>query len=162
MKVRALGMKVRALILPAGLLVVGGCTVGPKYKQPAYATPGGFRGADNASVAGAAQNSLGDEKWSQVFGEPELQTLIRTALANNYDIRIAAQHVLEQQAQVQITRAQQFPQITAGGTGIGATLPGSALGTTIASPLAFGTFNIGATWTPDFWGLYRKQSEAAR
>jgi multidrug efflux system outer membrane protein len=32
----------------------------------------------------------------------------------------------------------------------------------IASPLAFGTFNLGAAWNPDFWGLYRKQTEAAR
>jgi len=150
-----------ALTFPIGLLALTGCLVGPKYKQPAYPTPTVFRGADNASVSSAAQNSLGDEKWSQVFGQPELQTLIRTALTNNYDIRIATQHVLEQQAQVQVTRSQEFPQITAGGTGIGASLP-SSVGTSIGSPLAFGSFNLGATWTPDFWGLYRRQTEAAR
>jgi multidrug efflux system outer membrane protein len=104
---------------------------------------------------------LADEKWAQVFAEPELQTLIRTALTNNYDLRIAAQHVLEQQAQVQITRAQQFPQITGGGTGIGASIPPVA-GANIGSPLAFGSFNLGASWIPDFWGLYRRQTEAAR
>jgi multidrug efflux system outer membrane protein len=69
--------------------------------------------------------------------------------------------VLEQQAQVQITRSQEFPQVTGGGTGVGATLP-SNLGVNIASPLAFGSFNLGAAWNPDFWGLYRKQTEAAR
>lgn len=154
-------MKSRALILSAGLLALGGCTVGPKYKQPAYPTPASYRGADNAPVGGAAQNSLGDEKWSQVFGEPELQALIRTALTTNYDVRIAAQRVLEQAAQVQITRSQQFPQITAGGTGIGAAIP-SSLASSVGSPLAFGSFNLGAAWTPDFWGLYRRQTEAAR
>jgi outer membrane protein, multidrug efflux system len=69
--------------------------------------------------------------------------------------------VLEQQAQVQITRSQEFPQITGGGTAIGATIP-SSVGTSIPSPLAFGSLSLGATWTPDFWGIYRKQTEAAR
>jgi outer membrane protein, multidrug efflux system len=140
---------------------LAGCNVGPKYKRPAYPAPPAFRGADDASLVSDAQNSLGDEQWSQVFREPELQALIRTALANNYDVRIAAQHVLEQQAQVQITRSQEFPQITVGGSGIGATIP-TTVGSNIPNPLVVGSFNLGATWTPDFWGLYRKQTEAAR
>jgi outer membrane protein, multidrug efflux system len=143
------------------LVVLGGCNIGPRYKRPAYASPPTFRGTDDASIVSDAQNSLGDEQWSQVFREPELQALIRTALANNYDVRIAAQRVLEQQAQLQITRSQQFPQITAGGTAIGATLPNS-IGSSIPNPLAFGSLSLGATWTPDFWGIYRKQTEAAR
>jgi multidrug efflux system outer membrane protein len=96
-----------------------------------------------------------------VYHEPELQDLIRKALANNYDLRIAAQRILEQQAQVRITRSQQFPSITVGGTGIGATLP-SSLGTQLPNPLVEGSFSVSAAWTPDFWGLYRKQTEAAR
>jgi multidrug efflux system outer membrane protein len=155
--------KRRRAVAAAGVLwiTIAGCNIGPRYARPAYPAPSTFRGADEASIVSDAQNSLGDEQWSQVFREPELQTLIRTALVNNYDVRIAAQRVLEQQAQVQIARSQQFPQITGGGTGIGATLPPIA-GTSIASPLAFGSFNLGATWTPDFWGIYRKQTEAAR
>ena len=147
----------------AGVLMAGiaGCTVGPNYKRPAYPTPPALRGADGSSVTGNPQNSLGDEQWSQVFREPELQGLIRTALTNNYDVRIAAQRVLEQQAQVKITRSQQFPQITGGGSAIGATLPGG-LGSDIPNPLVEGSFDLSAAWTPDFWGLYRRQTEAAR
>ena len=120
----------------AGVVSAGiaGCTVGPNYKRPTYPAPPAFRGADDASVTSDAQNSLGDEQWSQVFRQPELQALIRTALTNNYDVRIAAERVLEQQAQVKITRSQQFPQITGGGTAIGATLPGG-LGSGIPNPL---------------------------
>jgi outer membrane protein, multidrug efflux system len=147
----------------AGVLAIGiaGCNVGPNYKRPAYPTPPALRGPDDSSVTSDAQNSLGDEQWSQVFREPELQGLIRTALTNNYDVRIAAQRVLEQQAQVKITRSQQFPQITGGGSAIGATLPGG-LGTGIPNPLVEGSFDLSAAWTPDFWGLYRRQTEAAR
>ncbi|HEY1483722.1 MAG TPA: TolC family protein, partial [Candidatus Acidoferrum sp.] len=103
-------------VIAAGAFFIAGCNVGPRYKRPAYAAPESFRGADNAPVVSGTQNSLGDEKWSEVFREPELKTLIQTALVNNYDVRIAAQRVLEQQAQVQITRSQEFPQITGGGT----------------------------------------------
>jgi outer membrane protein, multidrug efflux system len=142
-------------------VVIAGCNVGPRYNRPAVSTPPAFRGADDASIVSDAQNSIADQQWSEVFREPELQALIRTALTNNYDIRIAARRVLEQQAQVQITRSQEFPTVTGGGTGVGATLP-SNLGVNIASPLAFGSFNLGAAWNPDFWGLYRKQTEAAR
>ncbi len=44
---------------------------------------------------------------------------------------------------------------------MGATLP-ATLGTQIPSPLVNGSFNVSAAWTPDFWGLYRRQTEAAR
>ena len=152
-----------AVAVTAGGLIGGltGCNVGPNYKRPAYPAPPAFRGADDATITSDAQNSLGDEQWVQVFREPELQALIRDALTNNYDIRIAAERVLEQQAQVKITRSQEFPQITVGGTAIGATLP-SNLGISVPNPLADGSINLSAAWTPDFWGLYRRQTEAAR
>jgi multidrug efflux system outer membrane protein len=87
--------------------------------------------------------------------------LIRTALENNYDVRIAAQRILEQEAQVRITRSQQFPTLNVGGTGIGAELP-SSLSSSIGSPLVAGSFSLSGAWNPDFWGLYRRQTEAAR
>lgn len=145
-------------------LVIGsfaGCNVGPKYARPDYAAPPAFRGADNAPVTSDAKNSLGDEQWAAVYREPELQELIRKALVNNYDLRIAAARILEQQAQVKIVRSQQFPSITVGGTAIGATLP-SSVGVQVPDPLVDGSFNVSAAWTPDFWGLYRRQTEAAR
>jgi Outer membrane efflux protein len=144
------------------LSALAGCNVGPKYTRPNYTAPPAFRGADDAAVASDAKGSLGDEQWSAVYQEPELQELIRKALVNNYDLRIAAQHILEQQAQVKITHSQAFPTLSVGGTGIGATLPSSLVGTAISSPLVEGSFNLSAAWTPDFWGLYRKQTEAAR
>jgi outer membrane protein, multidrug efflux system len=148
--------------LIAGVIgILTGCNVGPKYSRPNYTAPPAFRGADDAAIVSDAKGSLGDEQWSAVYQEPELQELIRKALVNNYDVRIAAQHILEQQAQVRITRSQEFPTITVGGTGIGATLP-SSLGTQISSPLVNGSFNVSAAWNPDFWGYYRKQTEAAR
>ncbi len=150
------------LSLLAGVVgLLAGCNVGPKYVRPNVTAPPVFRGTDGAEISSDAKNSLGDEQWAAVYREPELQELIRKALANNYDVRIAVQRILEQQAQVRITRSQQFPSISVGGTGIGATLP-SSLGTQIPSPLVDGSLSLSAAWTPDFWGFYRKQTEAAR
>jgi multidrug efflux system outer membrane protein len=143
------------------LTVLVGCTVGPNYKRPQVPVAPSFRGADDAEVATADKASFGDENWTEVFHEPELQGLIHTALTDNYDVRIAAQRVLEQQAQVRIAHSQQFPTLSVGGTGVGAELPDS-LSKSIGSSLYAGSFNLSAAWTPDFWGLYRRQTEAAR
>jgi len=143
-------------------ILLAGCNVGPKYVRPQMTAPPVYRGADEAEVASNAPNSLGDQQWSAVFHEPELQDLIRTALANNYDLRIAAQHVLEAAAQLRITRSQEFPQVSVGGSGVGANFADGAFGNSITSPLAIGSLNLSASWTPDFWGLYRKQTESAR
>ncbi|MGB6130299.1 MAG: efflux transporter outer membrane subunit [Acidobacteriaceae bacterium] len=154
----------RTWAMPAAalLLLLAGCTVGPNYKRPQVAVAPAFRGADGAEVATADKASLGDENWAEVFREPELQDLIRTALANNYDVRIAAQRVLEQQAQLKITRSQEFPTLSVGGTGIGAELPDSLSSTLGGTSLFAGSFDLSSAWTPDFWGLYRRQTQAAR
>jgi multidrug efflux system outer membrane protein len=151
----------RLSLLTGIVTLIAGCNVGPKYVRPNITAPPAYRGADDATIVSDAKNSLGDEQWAAVYHEPELQDLIRKALANNYDVRIAAQRILEQQAQVRITRSQELPSISVGGTAIGATLP-SSLGTQIPNPLVDGSFNVSAAWTPDFWGLYRRQTEAAR
>ena len=148
-----------AALITISFLALTGCNVGPKYTRPNVPAPPAFRGPDNADVSSDPKTSIGDQQWSAIFHEPELQDLIRTALQNNYDLRIAAQHILEQQQQVRITRSQQFPQVNAVLSGAGTNI--SAAGTTVltAPPVEFG---LSASWTPDFWGLYRKQTEAQR
>ena len=160
MTVRVSNSNAAAAWCGVALLVLGGCTVGPNYQRPPVPPAPAFRGADQSEVASRG-TSVGDLNWEQVFREPELQTLIRTALGNNYDLRIAAQRVLEQQAEVKITRAQGLPLLSGGGTGAGASLPAS-IGNSISSPLVFGSLDLSGSWSPDFWGLYRRQTEAAR
>jgi multidrug efflux system outer membrane protein len=164
--VTAIVSKSRPAVTPLGLvlllLLLTGCRVGPNYVRPQITAPAVYRGADEAPVSNAEQDSLGDLKWAQVFHEPELQDLIRAALENNYDVRIAAKRVLEAQARLRITRSQQFPTVTVGGTGIGADI-GNSIGNGLPNGgIVLGTFNLSGAWTPDFWGLYRRQTEAER
>src|SRR5260370_3245896 len=140
------------------LTLMVGCRVGPNYVRPPVTAPEVYRGADEASVSSADQESVGDRKWAQVFHEPELQDLIRTALENNYDVRITAQRVLEAQAQLRIIRSQQFPTVSVGGTGIGADL-GSSVGNGLPSgAIAAGALNLSAALTLHFCGTYLPQT----
>jgi outer membrane protein, multidrug efflux system len=148
-----------------------GCMVGPHYQRPATNAPQVFRGATAPDISpNSTTTSLGDEKWAEVYRDPTLQQLIREALANNYDVKIAAQHVLEQQDQVGITRAQQFPTVSGGAAFTGLGLPSSLtkdLSTSSNSNSSNSSFydagfTLSAAWNLDFWGLYRHQTAAAR
>jgi multidrug efflux system outer membrane protein len=140
-------------------LLISGCTVGPDYKRPSAVVPTEFRAVSpEASKAEAA--SLGDQKWWDVFRDDQLQSLIRTAIQQNYDVRIAATRVLEAQAQLGITRSNQFPSVSGG-----ANLSAQRTSQSIIFPAieqSTGQLNLSAAWQLDFWGQYRRATEAAR
>jgi outer membrane protein, multidrug efflux system len=144
-------------------LLLAGCLVGPNYKRPPLEAPGAYRGDSQASIArsDAASEPLGDEKWWEVFQDPVLQQLIRTAIEQNYDLRIAASRVLQAQAQVGITRADQFPTVSAGAEAFSERNPkiSSAFPSYEANA---GEVDLAVVWNLDFWGKYRRQTEAAR
>ena len=159
-----------------GMAALVGCTVGPNYKRPTVDVPAAYRGstADLADQSGSQpspakpepQNaeqvppSLGDEKWWEVFQDKELQGMIRTALENNYDVRIAATRVLQAQAQLGIVRADQFPSL--GGSGNITSQQSPQIGPIPSYQVTQGFLGVSAAWNPDFWGKYRRATESAR
>jgi multidrug efflux system outer membrane protein len=160
------------LVFIAGLT---GCAVGPHYKRPAVDVPGMYRGATAGSPkaeaqpdpdkaeqpqAASAAQSLGDEKWWEVFQDPQLQGLIRTALKKNYDVRIAATRVLQAQAQLRITRADQLPSVSTGGEIFNERSP--KVGAVPSYEATQGEVYASASWNLDFWGKYRRATEASR
>jgi multidrug efflux system outer membrane protein len=149
-----------AVVFCAILPFISGCVVGPNYKRPMVNSPSTYRGLTDAEAANPAPASLGDQKWWEVFQDQQLQQLIRTALQQNYDVRIAAARVLEAEAQVGITRANQFPSVNANGTG--SSLRNPATGPIPAYEFNYGRVGATATWQVDFWGQYRRATEAAR
>jgi multidrug efflux system outer membrane protein len=89
-----------------------------------------------------------------------LRALIRIALQQNYDVRIAASRVLEANAQLGITRADQFPTLSAG-AGIGDVRTAQAKFLP-KFETSIGQVNLSAAWELDFWGKFRRATEAAR
>jgi outer membrane protein, multidrug efflux system len=139
-------------------LLLTGCMLGPNYHRPAIDTPADYRGAIASTPAAA---SLGAEKWSEVFRDPVLQQLIRTALGQNYDVRIAAARVLEAQGQLGITRSNEFPMLNAGAGAFTERNP--MISSLFPAYDAHATqVDLSAIWNLDFWGKYRRQTEAAR
>src|SRR5260370_3658529 len=106
-------MKPSSFLLSAALLA-SGCTVGPNYKRPTAGVQGSHRGTTSDEAAQSQLAALGGQKWWDIFQDEQLRRLIRTALTQNYDSRIAASRVLEAQEQLGITRADQFPSLSAG------------------------------------------------
>ena len=174
------------------LLIVftAGCAVGPNYRRPKVDVPVVYRGAPSleseeapkgtspavssapaqpSEMVGAMpqaatvpdEQSFGDQRWWEVFQDPALQALIRTALQNNYDVRIAATRVLEAQAQLGITRADQLPTIGAGAAAVNERVPKEK---PVNQEFETSANSVGASmvWELDFWGKYRRSTEAAR
>jgi multidrug efflux system outer membrane protein len=159
-------MRTSYIALAVAATLLAGCTVGPNYKRPQVATPANFRAP--APLPEPQASSLADLKWFEVFRDEQLQSLIRTALAQNYDLRDAVARVEEARANLGITRSNQFPQASASGD------------LQITRLSRNGTFELPAALVPnqnrnwgeaalnllsfelDLWGRLRRATEAAR
>ena len=149
------------LLFPLGcvLFQLPGCALGPNYQRPKVNTPAQYRDA-----AGAAQQaSIADLPWWEVFKDDRLKNLIQIALANNYDVRIAATRVEQSRQIAAQARAQYFPFLNY-------SLSGSngknefAGGVVSNGGQERGTFVAVASvaWEADVWGRLRRENEAAR
>ena len=185
-RLRWKGTNVKRLATIAMLMFVAtGCTVGPNYKRPTVDVPGGFRGAapsadgaqsgtqsgekkpeqqpgqSAAQPPQSAASSIGDEKWWEVFQDPQLQDLIRTALKNNYDVNIAAARILKAQAQLGITRADQLPTLRRR-RGSDQFRCAEKQVHSANTETSVNAVDASFNWQLDFWGKYRRATEAAR
>jgi multidrug efflux system outer membrane protein len=147
------------IVASAGLLA--GCAVGPNYQRPTTTPPETFRGQTDPAEAA----SLADLPWWEAFRDPRLQELLQTALANNYDLRVAVARVEEARALAARARGAFFPSIGYQGD-IGRTRASAAvLGLPSGQAPTTESFFVGlftASWELDIWGRIRRQHEAAR
>ena len=150
--------RTKTLIVAVFLLALCACKVGPNYQRPALNVPDQYRNAPELTTQAPGGDQFAQMKWWTVFQDETLQALIKEALANNYDMKIAATRVLQANANLGITRANQFPQVN-GSFGI----------TNERNYQLYGknapTFDIAAlslSYIVDFWGQYRRATESAR
>jgi outer membrane protein, multidrug efflux system len=145
------GQEFILLVLVSVLLA--GCAVGPDFKEPVTGAPGAYR------TQTMPADTTADLKWWELFDDPVLYTLVTTALENNRDLQIAASRIEQARATVGFTRADQYPRLDGqAGASTGNFSGGSRTTDTtssvyLAAPL---------TWEIDFWGKYRRATEAAR
>jgi outer membrane protein, multidrug efflux system len=150
----------RAAFVAVVALLVSGCLLGPDYSRPPVVVPDNYRFA----VAPATAESIADLPWFDVFRDPVLQQLVREALQNNYDLRIAAARVEEARANIGIVRSFLYPTINFNAAG-GA----QQVSRTTDPPQSFGAnrnyqnllLGFGLAWELDVFGRIRRDAEAA-
>lgn len=153
------------------LLIAWGCTMGPDYKRPDVPT------SDSWRLAPGTSESIANMPWWELFKDEELQKLIRTALEENLDLRVAAAAVEEFNNQLVIAKFDFAPSLGYQGegmyyhntnnglsTGNGAVIPGQAGGQSGRGDLDFSrqSFVGGIKWEIDLWGRIRRNVEATQ
>ena len=151
-------------ILAVSVLALSGCMMGPNYQRPQVALPGGVprRAASRRHWPHRSPTPSG----RICFPTRRSNQMVDTALAHNFDLRIAAERVEEARFQLGITRANQYPFVDAqaGFTGARSSASGRSLPVPPGTNLSASFTSLGAalSWELDIWGRLRRQTEAAR
>jgi outer membrane protein, multidrug efflux system len=140
------------------------CTLGPNYRRPTIGMPSAYRDT-TVAVAQPGPASVADVQWFDLFKDDTLGQLVRTALAQNFDLQIAAERVLQARERFHIVRADRFP-VVVGSAGashtrvseIGARPLPPGFGPDVSDVQA----GFGVAWELDVWGRLRRLNEAAR
>jgi multidrug efflux system outer membrane protein len=149
--------RLRSIVTASAALLVAACALGPNYQRPKENIPAAYR-FDTA----AGDDAFADQGWWKLYQDPTLQSLIREALDNNFDVRIAAARVDQARALVGSTRLQQLPQVSASAEALRARtsryelIPGEPAISNVFSADGSLSYEL------DFWGKYRRATEAAR
>ncbi len=146
-------MKRILIYIPILVFAINGCMVGPKLEKPEVESPESYR------FASSPQDSLEYLAWWELFGDEFLDALIDSALKNNRNARIAASRIMEAQAVVGYSRADIYPSFgyegSAGRQKPNQQFQGDAPGNLFS-------FGANVFWELDFWGKYRRATQASR
>lgn len=136
-----------------GILMMGSCKVGPNYVEPVDNTPRDFR------YAAKKTDSIINLKWWEIFNDPTIDTLVRTALRENKNLLIASSRIEQARANYRFNKADLGPKVgVQAEAGVTNQLFGIVLDENIENYGASATFS----WELDFWGKFRRGNEAAR
>ncbi|MBK7508922.1 MAG: efflux transporter outer membrane subunit [Comamonadaceae bacterium] len=106
----------RTLPALAVAAVMAGCSLTPTYERPAAPVAADWPAPAPAAPASATR-SASELPWADFVGDASLRELIRLALVNNRDLRVAVLNIEQARATWQIRRADQFPTVNLGATG---------------------------------------------
>lgn len=142
-------------------LLLGGCTVGPKYVRPPANVPPQYKEAGNW-IPAQPGDEISKGQWWQIYGDPQLNALEEQVTVSNETLKAAQAQFLEARAAVRVARAPFFPIVTGG-----ASLSRTRTSQNKPSVTAARTNNdfqlpIDVSYEPDVWGRVRRSVEAAR
>ena len=146
------------------LALLAGCAVGPDYKRPNVELPAAYAAAPQGATT-ASTTAKEATSWWTTYNDPVLNRIVDDALKNNQDIVAAAARVAEAQALLGLAYSDQLPSVyaAAGRSRVrnSQAVPGAGqAGFPVESTNNRATLNL--SWEIDFWGKYRRATEAAR
>ena len=147
-----------AIVLPLSVFL-SNCAVGPNYRRPNVNAPAVFRGTS----APAQQASFADLPWWDVFKDETLKELIKTSLANNYDLNAAVARVDQARQVAASARSQYFPAVnytTVTSYGHNQFINSPASNSSGAQGFLLSIASV--AWEADVWGRIRRTNEGAR
>ena len=136
--------------------LLSGCMVGPNYHRPKVDAPTSFRTLAPDTQAQAQASSYADLPWWDVFHDPKLQELIRTALKQNYDLQLATERINAARAELTITRSSLYPQVAGEANFAG------GKDSNTQSRFNFLLLGADAAFQLDLFGKLRRATEASR
>lgn len=148
-------MRRAAIIVSLGALFFSACKMGPNYQRPSMESPEGFR------FSTEAQDSVVNLRWWTLFDDPQIDTLVNTALSENQDVMIAVNRIEQARAALGIQKAEYGPKFDLMVQGERSTLQGGLQsGTDDYADLAYG--GVALNWELDVWGKYRRLTGSAK
>jgi NodT family efflux transporter outer membrane factor (OMF) lipoprotein len=143
------------------------CTVGPDYQSPQIAAAPARMPLETADVPNRTVEGRIEQAWWKSFRDSELSSLIERLVAQNLDLKTAAERVVQSVAQRQVAASQGLPHIeglsssTYNRQSPNGTL--SLLTPAPGAPLEYALFHDGVTssWQLDLFGRVRRAVEAA-
>ena len=140
--------------------LLAGCSLIPAYERPAAPVAAQWSGPLVATQARVPASEL---PWADFGGDASLRELIRLALVNNRDLRVAVLAIEQARATWQVRRADQFPTVNLGATGAVQPKPNGQSGTNTTYTAGLSATSLaGAGWEIDFFGRLDSLKEAAR
>jgi multidrug efflux system outer membrane protein len=157
-------MKKKLALMLGAMLLFGGCSLAPEYRQPeapvpaAWPTGPAYENAEDAPGAPAPETL----PWRSFFADERLVQVIETALENNRDLRIAALNVQRARAIYGIQRASLYPAVDATAAGSKQRVPADLSSSEEATTQERYDVNLGiAAWEIDFFGRLRSLRDQA-
>ncbi len=153
---------IRLAAIPSlAALLLGGCTVGPKYVRPTAKVPPQYKEAGDWMPA-QPSDDLSKGPWWRIYGDPQLNALEDQVTASNETLKAAQAQFLEARAAVRVARSPFFPVVTGGATASRTRTSQNKPSVTAAETNNDFQLPFDVSYEPDVWGRVRRSVEAAR
>jgi NodT family efflux transporter outer membrane factor (OMF) lipoprotein len=150
-------------ILFLGLIMIGGCSVGPKYSKPTTQIPPSYKENGNWKAAQPSDQSQ-KGNWWEIFQDPQLNALEEKLSVSNQSLRAAVDRFQEARDVLRETRSSLFPLVAANVLASRQRQSANRALRGPTSPLNYSDYILAGdvSYEADVWGSVRRTVESSR